>query len=95
MIAGPVSFHSDVNWYLDGQMLCNTDHLNILGIHYTSNLKSDVHIESRTSACRRAVFQYTCAGMAFPGLSTEPKVELFLKKWFTHATLWAGCFRCQ
>ena len=79
MTVGSATFLDNINWYLDDKALCTTDHLEILGFNFTKEMKSDVHIEKRSSACRRSIFQYVSAGMSYPGLSTDVKLELWEK----------------
>ena len=77
MTVGSIAFMNSVNWHLDEMALCNVDHLEILGLNFTKDMKPNIHIEKRSSACRKSVFQYVSAGMAYPGLSTAVKLELW------------------
>ena len=77
--SSPDTLHNNVNWYLEEKALYTIAHLYILGLNFNKDMTSVIHIDKRSSACRRSIFQYVSAGMSYPGLSTDVKLELWDK----------------
>ena len=79
MVVGKCTLKYDTQWFLNGNQLHVVDHLDILGVSFASNLKVDVHIDNRISSSRKSVFRYASAGMSYPGLAPDVKVDLWKK----------------
>ena len=64
-------------WYLNDHPVHCSEEVDILGITFQSNKKSDAHINNRVSACRKSVFALASAGMSYPGLNSDIKAYIW------------------
>ena len=53
------------------------ENLDILGVNYTKEHQFDIHLDNPVNAARRAMLNFSSAGMAYPGLCTEVKTYLW------------------
>ena len=47
------------------------------GVNFTSNVKYDIHINTRVQKCKRSMYALSNCGMRYPGLSSSTKSHLF------------------
>ena len=58
--------------------LYNTeDSIEILGTVFSSSSSSNLHVNKRVQACRRAMYDLTPVGCCYPGLSTDVKAHFY------------------
>ena len=51
--------------------------MGVLGICFSTNGKTNDHLDNRITATHRAMFRLCSSGMSHPGLSTEAQVHLW------------------
>jgi hypothetical protein len=64
-------------WFLNGQEINISEEVDILGVALSTNRKASSHLEKRISACRKAIYSFSSAGMAYPGLHAEAKTYIW------------------
>ena len=77
MISGNVSFIDEPNWFLGTETIQKSDSIEILGTVFSSSSSSNLHVNKRIQACRRAMYGLTSVGCCYPGLSTDVKAHLY------------------
>ena len=77
MISGNVSFIDEPNWFLGTETIQKSDSIEILGTVFSSSSSSNLHVNKRVQACRRAMYGLTSVGCCYPGLSTDVKDHLY------------------
>ena len=75
MISGNVSFID--NWFLGTETIQKSDSIEILGTVFSSSSSSNLHVNKRVQACRRAMYGLKSVGCCYPGLSTDVKAHLY------------------
>ena len=77
MISGNVSFIDEPNWFLGTEIIQKFDSIEILGTMFSSSSSSNLHVNKRVKACRRAMYGLTSVSCCYPGLSTDVKAHLY------------------
>ena len=88
LIAGSHKFLTLPKWTLKDQPIINEDSVEILGVTLCSNLKSTAHVAKRSSACNRAFYSLSSAGILSHGL--RPSVKAYLWRSVCSSTLLYG-----
>ena len=65
------------SWKLYDHVLLPSKEVEILGVTLDANLNSTVHVEKRSSLCRRSVYRLSTVGMCYPGLEAGAKVHIW------------------
>ena len=73
----PKCFTTPPEWFMGDQAMELVDNLDILGVNFTSNMKYDIHINTRVQKCKRSMYALSNSGMRYPGLSSSTKSHLF------------------
>ena len=71
MISGNESFIDEPNWFLGTETIQKSDSIEILGTVFSSSSSSNLLVNKRVQACRRAMYGLTSVGCYYPGLSTQ------------------------
>ena len=79
MLSGykPNCFSTPPEWFMGDQAMELVDNLDVLGVNFTSNMKYDIHINTRVQKCKRSMYALSNSGMRYPGLSSSTKSHLF------------------
>ena len=76
VIVGDNPFIHEPKWYINDNELTIKEQMEYLGA-YVGNNCSDVHVEKRVSACRKAFYALQSAGLCNDGLNTETAVHVW------------------
>ena len=71
MISGADLFCRKPSWYLGSQRMEISTELDVLGIIFTNDGKSEKHVHKRIQKCRQAFYSMSSSGMTYPGLPTD------------------------
>ena len=77
MISGADLFCRQPSWYLGSQRMEISTELDVLGIIFTNDGKSEKHVHKRIQKCRQAFYSMSSSGMSYPGLPTGIKSHLW------------------
>ena len=77
MLSGNVSFIEEPNWFLGTETIQKSDSIEILGTVFSSSSSSNLHVNKRVKACRRAMYGLTSMSYCYPGLSTDVKTHIY------------------
>ena len=77
MISGKLPFMYKPLWCLGSQSINISESVEILGTIFSSSMSSNLHVDNRIQACRRAMYSLTAIGCSYPGLSTDVKMHLY------------------
>ena len=77
MISGADLFCRQPSWYLGSQRMEISTELDVLGIIFTNNGKSEKHVHKIIQKCRQAFYSMSSSGMSYPGLPTGIKSHLW------------------
>jgi hypothetical protein len=89
LIAGPHRFTRVPEWHLGSHRITVVDEMSILGVSFTSNWSSSLHVATRSIKCNRAFYGLSRAGILSPGLSPDVKSRLWNS--VCRPTLLYGC----
>ena len=89
MIYGPCPFQVQPKWFMGNQPLETVNQLDILGINYASDGKSNLHVDNRIKKCRNCFYGLRESGMSYPGLASEAKSHIW--KTVLRPCLFYGC----
>ena len=68
MISGADLFCRQPSWYLGSQRMEISTELDVLGIIFTNDGKSEKHVNKRIQKCRQAFYSMSSSGMSYHGL---------------------------
>ena len=77
LIVGKTSLQNEPKWLLGTDQIQKVEAMDVLGICFSANGKTNGHLDNRITATRRAMFVLCSSGMSYPGISTEVKVHLW------------------
>ena len=95
MIVGKSTFAEEPVWYLNDKVLENVKQLNLLGVCFQSDMKSDSHVSNRISKARGAIFRYSGTGVCYPGLASDVKTYIWNTVGVPSLTYGLDCIDCK
>ena len=64
-------------WHLNSHTINISNEVEILGVTFSADRNPDLHITNRMSACRKAMYSLSSAGMSYPGLHASVKSHIW------------------